>query len=100
MEFSGTRKQKGPLFLQGAFLINLQLDDIYGFRTFRAFLNIKAYGFPFHKGLETIALDGRVMDKYITAFFGCDKSVALGFIEPFYFSFSQNFYLLDNNAKV
>jgi hypothetical protein len=66
----------GPLARQGG-LSNLHLYDVYRFRTLGAFFDIEADCVTLGKGLESVALDGGIVDKYVIVLFGSDETEAL-----------------------
>ncbi len=76
---------------RGDFAGQLELYYIGCLGAFRSLFGIKADWVTFGKGLKSVALNGRIVDKYVTAVFAGDKSKPLGFIEPFYCSISHFF---------
>jgi hypothetical protein len=47
----------------------------------RARFDLETYRITLGKGLESVALDGRIMDEYVAAVFGSNEPVALCFDE-------------------
>jgi hypothetical protein len=65
----------------------LKFYDVDGVVTLGAGCDFKFHFLAFVEGLEAIALDGRVVDEYVAAALALDETIALGCIEPLYFSF-------------
>lgn len=81
--------------MQGWNLFNqLKFNYIDCFGTFRALLGIKADLVTLGKGLKSIALDGRMVDKDITAVFTSNEAKTFAVVEPFHSSLCQIVYLL------
>jgi hypothetical protein len=62
----------------------LQEGDVGSLQALLALLNAEFDLLAFFEGAETITLDSRKVNEYISAIFLCQKAVALGIIEPFY----------------
>ena len=62
---------------------NLELYYINGLGSFCTFSNFKLDDLPLVEGLESIALNGRVMNKNITPPFFLDEAVPFRVVEPF-----------------
>ena len=62
----------------------VKLDFYYVLRlgSLRAFNDIKTDRLPLSEGLEAVALNGGIVNKYISALFLCQKSEPFGFIKP------------------
>lgn len=65
----------------------LDLYYINSFGPLRTFLGLKADPVTLGKRLEAVALDRRIVYKYICSVFACYKAKTFGFIEPLYCSF-------------
>lgn len=61
----------------------LDFCNVFCFRALRAIDNFKANCLTFGQCLKTIPLNGRVMDKNISAIFLSNESKAFGLVEPF-----------------
>ena len=75
--------QKGPSF---GWLQFFYVNSPWALGAFFAF---EAYCITLGKGLETVALDGAVMDEVLVAIFARYKAKTLGIIEPFHCSFNH-----------
>jgi hypothetical protein len=56
-------------------------------RAFLALLNVKTHSLTFMQRLETLGLNGAVMNKHITTVIFFDETEALLLIKPLYFTF-------------
>jgi hypothetical protein len=77
--FFFTLQNPGPVFLK------LFYPDCC--RAFGALFHIKADSLTFFKGLETLTLNGRVVNKDIFAVISRDESITLACIEPLHCAF-------------
>jgi hypothetical protein len=71
----------------GSFYRMLKLFDLRCLGAFCAFFLDEAHPIAFAKGLEAAALNGGVMDKYVSSVVLLDEPITLTFIEPFDFTF-------------
>jgi hypothetical protein len=77
----------------------LEFNYIYRFGTFGALFSIKADIVTFGKTFKAAALDGRMVDKYITVVFSSNETKTFAVIEPLHCSLCHFVYLLVYKLK-
>jgi hypothetical protein len=91
-------KEKSPS-KEGDLPEQLEFDYIYRFGTFWALFSIKADIVTFGKTFKAAALDGRMVDKYITVIFSSNETKAFAVVEPLHSSLCHFVYLLVYKLK-
>ena len=66
----------------------LDLFDVYSLISLGALGHLEGYPLAFVKSLESVATDGTVVYKHVSAVIGGKKSIALCRVEPFHCSLS------------
>jgi hypothetical protein len=85
--------------LEGDLPEKLQFDYIDRFGAFWALFGIKADLVTFGKTFKAAALDGRMVDKYISIVFSSNEAKTLAVVEPLHCSLCHFVYLLVSKLK-
>ena len=102
-EILGERIKK-PLRMRVPFNRNPQVSldscNVFRFGAFRAVNDFKADCLAFGQRLETISLDGRIVNKHVTAIFLGKESKAFGLLNHFTVPFTILLHLLADKIKI
>jgi hypothetical protein len=74
----------------GLIMYYLLFQDVNSLQPLCPVFGVEADRIAFGKRLEPVALDGRIMNKYVCSVFSGNETVALGFIKPLHCPFSHS----------
>jgi hypothetical protein len=91
---NGAGKQIRASFITGCpylwYSSRLKRVDVLGYRSSVVLFYVKGHPLTISKGLESGCVDGRIMDKYVSAVVLFNEAIPLLFTKPFYNSFCQS----------
>jgi hypothetical protein len=73
----------------GEFPVSTQDNDVRRLRTFGALCNFELYLITFVEHLESISLDGGIMNEHVIPFIPGNESKALLLVKPFHTTFGH-----------